>query len=237
MMGAAGLMSFGGTFVFAWLTKGAPPSQGSESSQPTLAGQEALTLPWPEVGTTGAIVAGESDSEAKKAMTRKQLKSLVYEIRDNIQSYDNKLQSLKARERRLQMAHDALKEDIENLNNLRVELSSMVARLKSEREKLVKSRTKIGQVEKANLMSLAATYDKMDVSSAGKILINMCASGDTQTQKKAFGGKDSNMDDAVKILHYMTEKSKAALLAELVISEPKLAAALCERLKEIVDGE
>jgi hypothetical protein len=33
----------------------------------------------------------------------------------------------------------------------------------------------------------------------------------------------------------MTERTKAKLLAELVTSEPKLAAVLCERLKEIVE--
>jgi hypothetical protein len=39
----------------------------------------------------------------------------------------------------------------------------------------------------------------------------------------------------VKILHYMTERTKAKLLAEMVNSEPKLTAALCERLKQIAE--
>jgi flagellar motility protein MotE (MotC chaperone) len=43
------------------------------------------------------------------------------------------------------------------------------------------------------------------------------------------------MDDAVKILHYMTERTKAKVLAELVTSEPKLAAVLCEKLKQVVE--
>jgi flagellar motility protein MotE (MotC chaperone) len=45
------------------------------------------------------------------------------------------------------------------------------------------------------------------------------------------------IDDAVKILFYMTERTKAKLLAEMVTSEPKLAAILCQRLKRIVEQE
>jgi hypothetical protein len=37
----------------------------------------------------------------------------------------------------------------------------------------------------------------------------------------------------VKILHYMTERTKAKVLAELVTSEPQLASLLCQRLKQI----
>jgi hypothetical protein len=44
-------------------------------------------------------------------------------------------------------------------------------------------------------------------------------------------------DEAVKILHYMTERTKAKLLAELATSEPKLAAAMSRRLKQIIEGK
>jgi len=43
------------------------------------------------------------------------------------------------------------------------------------------------------------------------------------------------MEDAVKILYYMGERTKAKLLSEMVNSEPKLAAVLCEKLKRIVE--
>jgi flagellar motility protein MotE (MotC chaperone) len=233
MIAAAGLVSFGGAFVFAWLTKPAPSTQSDESDGPTLADQETLKLPRPEAGQMGTV--GTGDSKIKKAMPEKQLKNLVYEIRESIQEYNNRLQGLEVRERRLQTAHDMLKKDIENLNNLRVELASTVARLKSERDKLLKSRVDIAEAEKANLMSVAAAYDKMDASSASKILTNMCASGGAGARKKVFGGEGSNMNDAVKILYYMTERTKAKLLAELVNSEPKLAAVLCQRLKQIIE--
>jgi len=226
MIAAAGLVSFAATFFFVWFTqKKAPPSQ---SPQLTIAGLEAeLKLSQSEAGTMGTV--GTDDITMKKGMIEKQLKSLVHEVREKMWIYSNKLQDLELKERRLQIAQDVLKEDIEELNNLRVELTSIVASLKSERDKLLKSRVEIAQAEKASLMSIAATYDKMDVTGAGKILINM-----NQMGSDRLGG-GSGFDDAVKILHYMTERTRAKLLAELVTSEPKLAAVLCRRLKQIIE--
>lgn len=228
---AAGLVSFAGAFVFAWLTKKTPVSPPSEPNRPLIAGQEVeMNLPKPTDNAVGALAA--DDSAMKKAVTDKQLKSLVYEVQEKIRQYDRQLASLEAREHRLQMTQDSLKKDIENLNNLRVNLATIVAGLKEERDKLVKSRMEIAQAEKANLAKIAATYDKMDSASAGKILSSMCAA---QAQGGGPGGGAGNMDDAVKILHYMTERTKAKVLAELVILEPKLAAALCEKLKQVVE--
>jgi len=236
MTAAAGLVSFAGAFVLAWFTKSPPVSEVSGEARLSrlipIGSIGTLEMPQPEAGTIGA-----GDSKMKKAMTARQLKSLVYEVRENIEVYNNKLQGLEVREQRLRTAQDVLKNDIESLNDLRVELASMVARLKSERDKLVKSRVEIDRAEKDNLMSLAAAYDKMKADSASKILTNMCMSGNPQAKVKVFGGKGSNMDDAVKILYYMTDKTKAKLLAELVNSEPRLAAVLCQRLKQIVEGK
>jgi len=178
-------------------------------------------------GTIGA------DGKAAKNMTEQQLKSLVYEVREKIQDYDSKLRDIELREQRLQTAHNTLKEDIGNLNNMRVELASIVANLKSERDKLLKTRVEIEQAEKASLMSIAAAYDKMDAASASKILSSMSTN---QTEDGTATGS-SGFDDAVKILHYMTERTTAKVLAEMVNSEPKLAAAICQRLKKINEGK
>ena len=228
MTAAAGLVSFAGAFAFAWFTKAAPASRRDVSNGLTVSGQEAKPkLLQPEAATASAV--GTVDNKMKKTMTEKQLESLVYDIQGKMQEYNNKLQSLAVREQRLQMAHNLIKNDIEKLNNLRVELASTVSSLKSERDKLLKSRVEITQAEKANLISIAATYDKMNAASAGKILTNM-----SKTQNVSG---DNNLDDAVRILHYMTERTKAKLLAELSTSEPKLAWALCQRLKQIVEKE
>jgi hypothetical protein len=224
-----GIVSFTGAFVVARLTKKAPASFAGEPNESKVAGLEA-DLEFPRA--LGTIASADTESSFKKAMTEKQLKNLVYEVREKMQTYNDKLRSLEAREQRLQMTQDTLKKDIENLNNLRIELASIVTSLKEQRDKLLKSQIEITKTEKANLTSIAATYDKMDAARASEIFVSMCAS---KAQTGVVAGKDSSMDDAVKILHYMTERTKAKLLEELVSSEPKLAAVLCQKLKQIVE--
>jgi flagellar motility protein MotE (MotC chaperone) len=235
MTAAAGLVSFAGAFVIGWLTK--PTIRSGEPNQPTLVSQETVAKPALPRARTMSSVIGADDSSAKRAMTEKQLENLTTEVREKMQEYNNKLQSIKTQEQRLQMAQESLKKDIENLNTLRVELASMTAGLKEERDKLLKSRLEIVRTEKANLVSIAATYDKMDASSASKILSNMCGSSGPQKITGDVKRIGSNFDDAAKILHYMSERTKAKVLAEIVNSEPKLAATLCERLKQITEGK
>lgn len=231
MIAAAGLISFAGAFALARLTKKAPASQSDESNPPKVAVSDSVDKPWlppPEAGMISA--AGSTDSTMRKALTEKRLKNLVFEVRQKIQEYNNKLQALELQAQRLQITRDALKKDIENLNNLQIELASTVAGLKEQRDKLLKTRVDITEAEKTNLVSIAATYDKMDAQSAGKILTNMCKK---QTQSADAKDATSGLNDAVKILHYMTERTKAKVLAELVTSEPQLASFLCQRLKQI----
>jgi flagellar motility protein MotE (MotC chaperone) len=229
---AAGLASFAGAFFLGWRTEPPSVSGPEESGQPTPAAVETVPeLPQPGVGVIGAV--GTATDREKKAMTEKQLKNLVFEVREKMQEYNDKLQSLEVWEKRLQRAQDTLKEDIKNLNDLRVELTLIVTGLKDERDKLLKSRLEVAQAEKDNLVLIAATYDKMDASSASKILISMCAS---QTQPDKVDSQGSGFDEAVKILYYMTERTKAKLLAEVTTAEPKLAAFLTRRLKKVVEG-
>ena len=235
MMAAAGLLSFAGAFAFAWFAapKTSPQSEieseSGELGEPTLTAYDSTgKLQLPEAETMSSV--GTVDSEIKKGMTVRQLKNLVYEVREKTEEYDSKLQGLEVREQRLQIARNLIKKDIEELNNLRVELTLIITSLKEKQAKLKARLIEINKVEKNNLMTIAATYDKMDVTSAGKILTNM-----SEIEKGEFG--ESSFDDAVKILHYMTERTKAKLLAELVTSEPKLAAALCRRLKQVVEEE
>lgn len=224
IMAAAGLTSFTGAFVFAWLTK-PPPASPSHETVVASDYVDKPFLPQPEDDTMGP-----TDSTMRKAITEKRLKNLVFEIRGKIREYDGKLQVLERQEQRLQITRDALKKDIEALNNLQIELASTVAGLKEQRNKLLKSRVDITEEEKANLVSLAATYDKMDATSASKILTSMCTE---QVSSADVGEVNSGLNDAIKILHYMQERTKAKVLAELVSSEPQLASLLSQRLKQI----
>jgi paraquat-inducible protein B len=225
MMAAAGLISFAGAFVFARLTNKAPVRASDESNKPTVAAVAKPLLPQPEAGTMSP-----EDSKMRKAMTEKRLKNLIFEVREKIREYDSKLQVLEVQGQRLQITRDALKKDIENLNNLQIELVSTVAGLKEQRNKLLKARVDVTKKEKANLVSTAATFDKMDAQSASKILTSMCTK---QIKSADVGELDNGLKDAIKILHYMTERTKAKVLAELVTSEPQLASLLCQRLKQI----
>jgi flagellar motility protein MotE (MotC chaperone) len=62
----------------------------------------------------------------------------------------------------------------------------------------------------------------------------MCTS---QTQLGKIDNQSSGFEEAVKILYYMTERTKAKLLAELTSPEPKLAAFLTQRLNQIIEGQ
>jgi flagellar motility protein MotE (MotC chaperone) len=73
-------------------------------------------------------------------------------------------------------------------------------------------------------MSIALAYDKMDATSAGEILTNISEA------------KNAAADDAVKILYYMSERTKAKVLASIAETEPAISAYFCRQLKQIVES-
>jgi len=229
---SAGLVSFAGAFILGWLTTQAPSVSPDMPAQPGKASFETIQeMPRPAVDMTDTI--GMVSGSESRRMTEKQLKDLVFEVREKVEEYNNRLQNLTLREERLQRTQDTLKQDIQKLKDLRIELATIIADIKSERDKLLKSRLEIDQTEKDNLVLIAATYDKMDASSASKIVVSMCTS---QTQPNVIDNQSSGFDEAVKILYYMQDRTKAKLLAELTTAEPKLAAFLTQKLKRIVEG-
>jgi flagellar motility protein MotE (MotC chaperone) len=163
-------------------------------------------------------------------MTEEQLKELILEVRDKIQDYDRKLKEVETEKQRLQITQQTLKKDIETLNNLRVDLAASVADVKSEREMLLKARVDVASAEKANLVAIAAAYDKMDPAGASQILTNM-ATGATKNGNTVAAA--ANLDDAVKILFFMQDRTKAKVLAEMANEEPALAALLSQKLKQV----
>lgn len=223
----AGLTSFGGAFGVAWLTRPVQPPQ-PESTQQVAGDVQTGGLMPPQ-----ADAAGQTGADSMRTLTEKQLKELIYEVREKIRQYQDKFESLETREKRLQMAQESLRQDVEELNELQVGLASAIANLKSERDRLLQSRVEIAAQEKVNLTAIAATYDKMDPASAGEIITNMCM-GNTQTLTTT--GQNVGLEDAVKILHYMTERTKAKVLAELVTAQPTLAAVLVQKLKQIAES-
>jgi chromosome segregation ATPase len=227
---AVGVVGFLGAFATGWLTRPAPaeeepsPEQASSTAQTQRAGAMTPRLLSP-------ASAAADDSANTRALTQEQLQELVYEVREKIDEYNKKLAALEKGKERLQIAQQTLKKDVEALNNLRVDLAATAAKLKNERDMLLKTQVQVEQVEKTNLVAIAAAYDKMDAVRAGEILTNM-ATG--QSQKGTTRG--ANIDDAVKILYYMQDRTKAKVLAELATAEPGLAAMLSQKLKQVTEG-
>jgi chromosome segregation ATPase len=214
---ALALISFAGSFLVAFLTGNKAPAetQPVQKQQVQSPPQESHPL------NTSPHLPSQATT---LALTERHLKNLVQDVREKINEYKNKLNSLELREERIKTAQQQLQKDIDELAALRTEAASMVASLKQERERLLKTRITIKQSEKDNLMLIAATYDKMNAASAGEIFINM---------SKINEPGASGLMDVVKILYYMNERNKAKVLAELVNTEPKLAAVLSQELKKI----
>ena len=226
---AGGLLSFAGVFGVVFLFGGSkqPTPATTPPQQQAAAGTAQQKYDF-ESTSTGVQFADEP--ETMKGLSEKQLKSLIHEVREKIRVYEGKMKELELREERLAVTQETLKKDIDELNRLRVELASLVSNLKEQRSRLMETKAQISQNEKSNLAAIAATYDKMDPTSASQIISSMC-----EKQMETGRIQGGTIDDAVKILFYMTERTKAKLLAEMVTKEPKLAAVLCQRLKEIVE--
>jgi hypothetical protein len=236
-----GVLSFAGLFALGMLSKKQPHKQGNPQSNTPVAqagtpAQSQAQNPVTEQKT--AQIPTAQGTAVTISMTEQQLKNLIADLKLKMVDYEQKLQALNDREQRLQIAQNVLKQDIEKLTNLQTELASITAGIKSEQEKLLKSKLEISQIEKTNLVQIAGTYDKMDATSASKILANMCTAGDSKKeQAQSADGSGAGYDDAVRILYYMTERTKAKLLAELASSEPQLASVLSQKLKQITEKQ
>jgi len=222
LISMSAFLCFGAAFALSWFTRKTYSQQPAEQpQQPDTSSQlEFQNQLQPMV-----------DSAEKKEISEKQLKKLFYDAREKIREYESKQQELQSREQRLQVTQETFKQDIEKLDNLKIDIAVMIANLRAEQDNLNNSRVKVVQTEKANLITVAATYDKMDPASASQILTNL------SKLPAQSAGAEGGLDEAVKILHYMTERTKAKVLAELTSSEPALAALFCERLKRISETD
>jgi flagellar motility protein MotE (MotC chaperone) len=240
---ALGVISFAGLFTLGMLTKNQPQRQQEPQSQllTTQAGTQTQTQSQtqsknPFSGQKNDSIPAVQNTTVTISMSEQQLNNLIQDLRLKMLDYEQRLEALNDREHRLQIAQDVLKQDLNKLTVLQTELASITSGIKSEQEKLLKSKLEINQIEKSNLVQIAGTYDKMDATSASKILANMCTAGDSKTQQglpTAVSG--AGYDDAVRILYYMTERTKAKLLAEMAASEPQLASTLSLKLKQIAE--
>lgn len=223
-----GAVSFAAAFAAGWLTMPAAASGAPSPPGPT----DPPPQPAPPT-LTATLGMAPGQVTGARSMTEEQLKALIYDVRERIQQYDRKLQEVEREKERLQIAQQTLQKDIETLNNLRVDLAASVADMKNERETLLKTRVQVAAAERANLMAIAAAYDRMDPAGASQILTSM-ATGVTKGAGAVAAA--ANMDDAVKILFFMQDRTKARVLAEMVQQEPALTALLSQKLKQVQEG-
>jgi flagellar motility protein MotE (MotC chaperone) len=203
VIAGAGAASFGAAMAIAVFTaKPLPPRAHADAN-----GQHATTM-----------AAAEAEVPEGRALPQqRQMEDLIRELQLRIAEYKQKEQSLVERESRLTLAQDLLRKQSKELETQLVRLLAQQTNLGKEQEKLDKSRVRIVQEEKANLKKTAAIYEKMDSASGGKILVGLVDNQQTE--------------DAVAILHYMSERSAAKVLAE--ITDKALAARLTEMLKRV----
>ncbi|MFA6177043.1 MAG: hypothetical protein WC765_10750 [Phycisphaerae bacterium] len=222
MIALAGLLSFALSFVAAFLFLGDKVVETVHTQDAkSVAAEGGLAVHSDNAGSQSELVIPQVGTV--DGADEKQTKELVYDLRQKMDEYNEKLKSIDVENKRLEVARGQLEQDIEKLETLRADLAGSINSLKSERDRLLKTRVEISDLEKKNLVTIAASYDKMDGVSAGKILANM-----TQAQ-------NGSPTDAVKILYYMGDRNKAKVLASLAETEPSMAAYFSQKLKTLTE--
>lgn len=222
IMVAIGVVSFGGTFGITFLIKKAQPavavspvvesSEVSEQSSESMHDKDYGLDMSPRSGRFGG-------NDLTREMTEKQLKNLIFDIRSEMKT---RIKKDKVSEERIELAREALKQDIEELGELREKLASAVAYLKDREEGLKNLMLEIDATEKANMTKIAGRYDKMGSREASTIMIMM--------------NKNNQLEDVVLILYYMDDKTGAKLLGEIAKTEPQLASLLTVQLKRVKES-
>ncbi|MDH7599109.1 MAG: hypothetical protein QHH07_05675 [Sedimentisphaerales bacterium] len=224
IIASAAVVSFAGAFVAAWITRPAPAS----GTEPNLAATGLQGIQ--QASPTGPLSGNQIAEHRQRALAEEQVRTLISQLQGKIREYDQKLQDLDLKRQQVDQVSTQVQEQIKRLEDLKVEVAAAMADLKAQKAQLDKTRLRIEQTEQANLKVLAGTYDKMDPDSAAKLLVSMCKGKSTGS-----AGRLVSTEDAVKILFYMNDKRRAAVLGSMIQLEPDLAGYLSLRLKQIME--
>ncbi|MHC5061163.1 MAG: hypothetical protein ACYTFK_08780 [Planctomycetota bacterium] len=216
MLAGAGVVSFAAGFGATLLMKKAEPALPVEVVSQEAETGEALT-------GTADVRSVRSSSGASEGLSRgmseKQLQNLIYDMREKMKDYRARENNIGVQEERLKTARDNLQADIARLDNLRMQLTSTISSLRQQEASLSNRMLEIKASEKANIQSVASRYDKMDVSQASKIMVSMVS--------------NNQLDDAAKIVYYMSERTSGKLLGEIGNTQPDVAVVLVSQLKRM----
>jgi flagellar motility protein MotE (MotC chaperone) len=207
MIAGMGLLSFAGFFALSVLTQ---PTEVTPEQLKTKQGQAVQ-------GMQRALASAAIGKLETLSPKERVLDQLIKEMRTEITAYEQRKRELTLLEKRTQLAQEALRRQVQELENLRIEVASALTPLKEERAKLQRERIRIHREEAANLKRVALVYEKMIPQAAAATIERMM----TNQQER----------DAVRILHYMQERSAAKVLGE--ITDPAVSARLSEMMKRI----
>jgi flagellar motility protein MotE (MotC chaperone) len=204
VMGGIGVAVFGISFGLSrWLGRGPAPAAGAPA-------QTSTAAPAPRTEPNDPF------AEATR-LEERHLYDLVKEVRRKLRECHEREERLVQEENRLRLVREELRKEAQELENIRVQAAAALSGLKEAKARLDKDRLQIRRDEETNLKRTAAVYDRMDATSAAKIIEGMC--------------RGAQQDDAVKILHFMSERAVAKVLGE--IAAPDVAAGLSQRLKAV----
>jgi len=198
---AVAVGSFGAAFLVTYLIGGKPAAP----RQPVDQGLENAA-------------SGQARSAGEAVVPQKaQLDDLIKQLQYEIAEYRRKKRQLNEWEHQLRIARQDLEQQVRELEDLRVQLVAPLNSLKEALDELRVSRILVAKEERENLKRMAAVYDKMDSVASSGIFAEMC--------------KSNRINDAVKLLNYMSERPVAKLLAEM--PDKALVAKLSEKLGKI----
>jgi chromosome segregation ATPase len=218
----AGCVSFTAMFGTSWFVKKQKAQELAQLAQQQPDPASAVRRV-PAASTPEDVLFGGDTEVAQMGMSERQLQNLIHDIREKLKDFHKRQKQLEEEAERIEISRQTLQTDIDRLNSLRNKLDVAMSEIKQKEQELAKSIVQIDELEKTNFQRLASTYEKMDVAQAGKIMVTMAAS--------------SQLQDSVKIIYYMTDRSAAKLLGEIAMAKPELATIISSQLKRIKESE
>lgn len=221
ILSLAGIFSFASAFTVSWFIK--KNKMAALAQQVKLQEQLKEQTAAAQSSISPRITPVFSSDRAESGMSERQLQHLIYDVRNKLKECNERQKMLDIEAERIEISRQSLQADIEHFNELRDKLNAALITINEKEESLRKSITEIDVIEKTNFQRLASTYEKMDSTQAGRIIVSMAGSNQLQ--------------DPVKILYYMNERMAGKLLSEIATLKPELASLLCTKLKHVKENE
>lgn len=194
------IVSFAAAFLATRLFSSKPPPQ-----------------PGPEIAKVRLPNAMPGEEEGLVSPDDKQVSDLVKTLRARIDMYNQKLQELTEKEKRLQKTQEDLKKQADELADLQAKLNAPLNNLKTQIEDLKKTQVVIKQDHRENLVQIASVYAKMAPAEASQVLQTMCSNRQDEDAAKILYFVSLQSDrQAGKIVDSFSDKAVAARLVELM---------------------